>query len=237
MDPAHNRAFLLAKIITHIFPESRTPLPEPDVNMPPPSYEQVVDPNAPLPNMENPYDEEDSDSEVEELEAEAEAKRRAAAQADADNNDITITVNSAIHVRGHGNVLGAMSEERIQDILKELLRVEEGHRANVSLAATRRPRIHLTVTCPMTVTGDRNIVSPNLGDVAKFMSAHKERVARGGGSGANAAGAQGSSDTSTPEMVDAGELGEGSGGRGVKREAEEDVEVGSSTKRLSVPRA
>jgi hypothetical protein len=135
----------------------------------PPAYHTVVDPNMPIPNMRSPYDPEEEEEEKEE------------------DDTPEITVNAATQVRGHGNVISTaqMDSMRIATLLAAILNgkiPEPGSplqqpQTLPSMAAPRPedrtkrtfPRINITVNCGATVVGDRNIVGPRLGEVARQM--------------------------------------------------------------------
>jgi hypothetical protein len=135
----------------------------------PPAYHTVVDPTMPIPNMRNPYDPEEEEDEKDE------------------DDTPEITINAATQVRGHGNIISTaqMDSMRIATLLAAILNgkipepgipLQQPH-TSPSMAAptpedrTKRvfPRINITVNCGTTVVGDRNIVGPGLGEVARQM--------------------------------------------------------------------
>jgi hypothetical protein len=144
-------------------------------DMQPPAYHTVVDPTASISNMHNPYD------------------------AEEENEDETpeITINAATQVRGHGNIISIaqLDSVRIANLIAVMLsggkladpaNSEAGHTlpSLASLASEPKPsrhypKINITVNCGATVTGDRNIVGPGLGDIARQMQvAQREKAAQ-----------------------------------------------------------
>jgi hypothetical protein len=135
-------------------------------DMPPPAYHMVVDPAMAIPNVNSPYDSED------------EAERE---------GDCTpeITINAATQIRGTGNIvsIAQMDSARIATLVTTLL--NEGSLPNVacppqtpvSSPSTSRTelrtkacrKLNITVNCGATIIGDRNIVGPGLGDIARQM--------------------------------------------------------------------
>ncbi|KAF1911889.1 hypothetical protein BDU57DRAFT_413930, partial [Ampelomyces quisqualis] len=141
-------------------------------NMPaPPAYHTVVDPNEPMPNVRNPYDHEEEDEK--------------------DDDDVPdITINAATQVRGNGNIISIaqMDSVRIANLIAIMLhggKMPEPTSPSqpapaqtlpslASLVDEPRPlraypKINITVNCGATVLGDRNIVGPGLGDIARQM--------------------------------------------------------------------
>jgi len=134
----------------------------------------VVDANMPIPNLRNPYDH------VEEYE-------------DKDEEDAPeITVNAATQIRGHGNIvsIAQMDSVRIANLISAILSgdpdkaLSDGVRPLTPQSPTARvlatsrtetrgvkmyPSINITVNCGATIIGDRNIVGPGLGDIARQM--------------------------------------------------------------------
>jgi cytochrome c551/c552 len=149
----------------------------------PPAYHTVVDPNMPIPNLRSPY-EEDDDTEKEEEE-------------DIDTPEIII--NASTQIRGHGNIvsIAQMDSARIAGLITSLLNREDKNgdektpdtatpsssssppqtatqertsRTQVRGTTKKYPNtINITVNCGATIIGDRNIVGPGLGDVARQM--------------------------------------------------------------------
>ena len=141
----------------------------------PPAYHMVVDPEARTSNMSSPYD------------PETEEERE-------DNEDETpeITINAATQIRGNGNIISIaqMDSARIASLVATILSSDpvpsdpttptpptSPVQAPVtSLSSSRtemkkkgRLNVSITVNCGATVIGDRNIVGPGLGDIARQM--------------------------------------------------------------------
>lgn len=148
--------------------------PERD-DMQPPAYHTVVDPTASIPNMRNPYDPEDED----------------------EDDMPEITINAATQVRGHGNIISIaqLDSVRIANLIAVMLsggklpdpaNPETGHTLPSLASLTsepkpsrHNPKINITVNCGATVIGDRNIVGPGLGDIARQMQvAQREKAAQ-----------------------------------------------------------
>ncbi|KAH7414211.1 hypothetical protein DE146DRAFT_627274 [Phaeosphaeria sp. MPI-PUGE-AT-0046c] len=183
MDPHRNFALNTAKIRTILQSASQNSATsrrsEETSDMPaPPAYHTVVDPHAPLPNMQNPYDAIDDDEK--------------------DEEDVPeITINAATQVRGNGNIISIAQVDsvRIANLIAVMLQTtgndvkdtEPAARASTSTTTPshtlpslasltnptkptpRYPKINITVNCGATVIGDRNIVGPGLGDIARQM--------------------------------------------------------------------
>jgi cytochrome c551/c552 len=147
---------------------------------PPPSYHSVVDPNAPIPNLSSPYDPEEED--------------------DKEDDDTTeITINAATQIRGNGNIISItqMDSMRIANLIGTMMsggkmqepEVSQPHPQQaqtmtslVCLApepktSRQYQKINITVNCGATVIGDRNIVGPGLGDIARQMQAAQRNQA------------------------------------------------------------
>jgi hypothetical protein len=174
MDPHRNFALNSAKLRSILQSRntttSRTTAEAEDMPAPP-AYHTVVDPTAPIPNVRSPYDPEEED--------------------DKDDDDTPeITINAATQVRGNGNIISIaqMDSVRIANLIAVMLhggKVPEPASASQpqqaqtlpSLASLsfepkpsrRYPKINITVNCGATVIGDRNIVGPGLGDIARQM--------------------------------------------------------------------
>lgn len=124
----------------------------------PPAYHMVVDPNAPIPNLHNPYDPEDEDEKE-------------------DDDTPEIIINAATQIRGNGNIvsLAQMDSARIASLLTATLNGEQPtgitSPPSTPRARERSPRyltkMNITVNCGVTIIGDRNIVGPGLGDIAR----------------------------------------------------------------------
>jgi hypothetical protein len=144
-------------------------------DMQPPAYHTVIDPTASIPNMRNPY----------ELEEEHQ------------DDTPEITINAATQVRGHGNIISIaqLDSVRIANLIAVMLSggkiadvasSEAGHTLPSLASMTSEakpsrhyPKISVTVNCGATVIGDRNIIGPGLGDIARQMQvAQREKVAQ-----------------------------------------------------------
>ncbi|ORX97062.1 hypothetical protein BCR34DRAFT_593640 [Clohesyomyces aquaticus] len=184
-------------------------------NQPPPAYELVVDPSAPIPNLRSPYDpiteEEKEDTDDEEMEDDDEEEEEMATKKD----DSEVTINAGTQIRGHGNIISMspMDGGRIVGVLVGLLgggsvtptsqstapssalemataMANTNSNSNSSSPASATPvptqiqrtfqlknpsrRITITLNCGSTVVGDRNIVGPGLGEIARQMSAGRQ---------------------------------------------------------------
>ena len=134
----------------------------------------VVDPNMPIPNLRNPYDHIEEDEEKDEEDAPE------------------ININAATQIRGHGNIvsIAQMDSVRIANLISAILtgdpdkatpdcgRPLTPQSPTERVLATSRtemrgvkmyPSINITVNCGATIIGDRNIVGPGLGDIARQM--------------------------------------------------------------------
>lgn len=145
-----------------LLPDNTTSPPD----MPPPAYHMVVDPAMAIPDVNSPYDSED--------------------EAEKDGDCIPeIIINAATQIRGAGNIvsIAQMDSARIATLVTTLL--NEGSLPNVacppqipvSSPSTSRTetrtkpcrKLNITVNCGATIIGDRNIVGPGLGDIARQM--------------------------------------------------------------------
>jgi hypothetical protein len=139
----------------------------------PPAYHMVVDPNMPIPNLRSPYDPE------EEVEKEEEED---------DTDTPEITINASTQIRGSGNIvsIAQMDSVRIANLITSMLNgspaTKEEAPDTPSPAATpaqtsrtqvrgvkKWANVNITVNCGATIIGDRNIVGPGLGDIARQM--------------------------------------------------------------------
>ncbi|EAT85399.2 hypothetical protein HBH56_039050 [Parastagonospora nodorum] len=225
MDAHHDDTARLQAVLQAL---SRTPseteyMPAPPPP-PPPSYQSIAsDPIMPLPTMHNPYDAEDEHDE---------------------DDTPEITINAATQVRGHGNIISIaqMDSLRIANLIATILRGDSPSPspssspeattlpllASMTKPSRPYPRINVTVNCGATVIGDRNIVGPGLGDVARQMQvAHRNQVAQQAAKTAemqSMAQRHGlfAAQTVTPPMSRSGSAH--SDGAGVKRKADEEAE-------------
>jgi hypothetical protein len=175
MDPHRNFALHNAKLQSILQPRNSTPTSRPTSeteDMPaPPAYHTVVDPAEPVPNVRSPYDLDEEDDKD-------------------DDETPEITINAATQVRGNGNIISIaqMDSVRIANLIAIMLHggkvpeptssPQSQHGQTLpSLAslsfepkpARQYPKINITVNCGATVIGDRNIVGPGLGDIARQM--------------------------------------------------------------------
>ncbi|KAF2833114.1 hypothetical protein CC86DRAFT_461557 [Ophiobolus disseminans] len=253
MDPHRNAALNDAKLQTVLqsFITTTRSDNSSSEDMPaPPAYHSVVDPTAPIPNMHNPYDPEEEVGQEEDETPE-------------------ITINAATQVRGNGNIISItqLDSVRIANLIAIMLHGENVQGPTTpqpqtppqlphmlpSLAsltaepkpAKQYPKINITVNCGATVIGDRNIVGPGLGDIARQMQVAQRNAAVQAQQQAQAKGAavpatathetlyqaQASiaqnhglfaGQAPTPPMSRSSSL-QSDGSSGVKRKAEEDV--------------
>jgi cytochrome c551/c552 len=154
MDPSINQGLHDSKLDT-ILSSQHMPA------HPPPSYHMVVDPNAPIPNLRSPYDPEDDEKDDEDELPE-------------------VTINATTQIRGHGNIISVppMDAVRIAGLLHTMMYGPPGqssqsglHSPNEARAGRTKgiPKMNVTVNCGATVFGDRNVVGPALGDIARQM--------------------------------------------------------------------
>lgn len=187
MDPSRNLALENSKlqiILQQGAPRqgsSETPGSEPETVMPPPpAYHSVVQPTNTirLPSMHNPYDpfdeEEDKSDDVPE-----------------------VNINATTQVRGHGNIISIaqMDSMRIANLLSILVHggipsqediqpqpqpqpqqsQQQGQGRQVQMDRRLLSKINININCGATVIGDRNIVGPGLGDIARHMQIAQQR--------------------------------------------------------------
>jgi len=171
MDPHRNQALSDAKVQTilltllHQQPRPNTATAE---DMPaPPSYHSVVNPNAPIPNMHSPYHPEDEEEDEDEE--------------DKDDETPDITINAATQIRGNGNIISItqMDSVRIANLMGMMLyRPQAAQAPTPALKPVKNfLKFNITVNCGATVIGDRNIVGPGLGDIARQMQASQRNQA------------------------------------------------------------
>lgn len=172
MDPSRNAALHNAKVQTlNTQRHTSTPdIPSPEDMPAPPAYHMVVDPNMSIPNVRNPYDLEDEKDEDEEAQE--------------------IHINAATQVRGNGNIISIAQYDsiRLANLIAFMLnaartpepasptspQTQQPGQTLPSIAALSEndvrkpfPKININVNCGATVIGDRNIVGPGLGDIAR----------------------------------------------------------------------
>lgn len=138
---------------------------------PPPAYHSVINPNAPIPNLHSHLFDPDEDEKDE-------------------DDTPEVNINATTQIRGHGNIISIaqMDSVRIANLIAILLHggvsptLPPQHPAQAQQAHSpqqrhrpenreRRhwPKININVNCGATVIGDRNIVGPGLGDIARHM--------------------------------------------------------------------
>jgi hypothetical protein len=193
MDPFRNPALQSAKLEAILESSSSSASPSSSTHrveqntqtsleeMPaPPAYHMVVDPAMPIPNVRSPYDpEEDIEEEGKEHD---------------DDDTPEVTINAATQIRGHGNIISIaqMDSVRIANLITSLLSGEKTspdvaypttpptsvsaaavspqHTSRTEVRGVKKfPNINITVNCGATIIGDRNIVGPGLGDIARQM--------------------------------------------------------------------
>ncbi|PSN72813.1 hypothetical protein BS50DRAFT_582440 [Corynespora cassiicola Philippines] len=223
---------------------------------PPPAYHSVVDPNAPIPNLHDPYAAEEEDKDEDETPE--------------------VTINAATQIRGHGNIISIpqMDSLRIAQMVALMLGTvpqiqptqfnpaaaaaaaqqqgqqgtAQGAPAQPIFSSRKPPHVNITVNCGATIIGDRNIVGPGLGDIARHMqAANQSRAAQMQSQNVNLrAGGQPpqpqaypfqnhmptGAQVPTPPMSRSSSMGSS----GAKRKAEDEAE-GREGKRRVIPRA
>lgn len=212
MDPHRNQALSNAKlqtILQALIQSTPQPTSATAEDMPaPPSYHSVVNPMAPIPNMHSPYDPEDEDDEE-----------------DKDEDETPdITINAATQIRGNGNIISItqMDSVRIAGLIGTMLYGPQPAQASAPRppapkAAKQFPKFNITVNCGATIIGDRNIVGPGLGDIARQMQASQRNQALQAQAKGSAATAPVCSQNPTPPLSPT------SGSEsGVKRKAEDE---------------
>jgi hypothetical protein len=130
----------------------------------------VVDPNAPIPNLRSPYDPEDDEK-------------------DDDDELPEVTINATTQIRGHGNIISVppMDAVRIAGLLHTMMYGPPGQSSTQSglhtpphepraMRTKGVPKLNITVNCGATVFGDRNVVGPALGDIARQMQLARNQM-------------------------------------------------------------
>ena len=154
-------------------PEPRSAMP------PPPAYHTVVDSDAPIPWV-NPYDPEDEDAEK-------------------DDEMPEININANTQIRGHGNIISIAQVDslRIAHLLAVLLQggplthtqpqgqaqqqTAFGGAQQPSQERTEGrscPKVNITINCGATIVGDRNIVGPGLGNLARHIEQNRYQASQ-----------------------------------------------------------
>jgi hypothetical protein len=160
--------------------------------MPPPPYHTVIDPNSPIPTIHT-FDAEDSEREEEEEEEEDDTPQvdiNASTQIKGHGNIISIaqmdTVRIANLIAGllHGNMIAPTSLPQQQPPSTSTPEQSRGQAQAPAPQPTmppkprnnnRFPRIKINLNCGATIVGDRNIVGPGLGDIARHMQIAQQR--------------------------------------------------------------
>ncbi|KAH6615066.1 hypothetical protein C7974DRAFT_58335 [Boeremia exigua] len=193
MDPWRNAALQNAKIQTFLssardsaHSNTNQDSPEDHSDMPaPPAYHMVVDPEAHTSNMSSPYDPESEDE-----------------REDSEDDAPEITINATTQIRGSGNIISIaqMDSVRIAGLIATIVSGDPAHSeptssetstpppqvpvTNLSSNSNRTGRkkkgglnVNITVNCGATIIGDRNIVGPGLGDIARQMQLAQRNAA------------------------------------------------------------
>ncbi|KAF1930787.1 uncharacterized protein M421DRAFT_418268 [Didymella exigua CBS 183.55] len=182
--PALQNAKLRAILSSYRNPSSTDPrehIEESDMSAPP-AYHMVVDPEAQTCSMSS-------------YESEAEERE------DSEDETPEITINAATQIRGNGNIvsIAQMESVRIANLVATILSGDtipsdptapqtppipsppQGPVTNPSMSRTKGRRgglnVNITVNCGATIIGDRNIVGPGLGDIARQMQLAQRNTA------------------------------------------------------------
>ena len=149
----------------------------------PPAYHMVVDPEVHTPSMSSPYSHEDEEE-----------------RQDSEDETPEITINAATQIRGNGNIISnaQMDSVRIANLVATILSSDSEPADSTasptpssppqapvtSLNSSRTERrkkgglnLNITVNCGATIIGDRNIVGPGLGDIARQMQLAQRNAA------------------------------------------------------------
>ncbi|KAF1364835.1 hypothetical protein EJ07DRAFT_97682 [Lizonia empirigonia] len=183
MNPWRNSALQNAKLQAILSSYRRTrshPRQEDsEQDMPaPPAYHMVVDPEAPTPDMSSPYDLDDEER----------------SESSEDEEIPEVTINAATQIRGNGNIISTaqMDSVRIATLVATILSDEsvqadaatapQAPVTNLHSSRTERRKkgcinVNITVNCGATIIGDRNIVGPGLGDIARQMQIAQRNAA------------------------------------------------------------
>ncbi|KAF1830264.1 hypothetical protein BDW02DRAFT_507976 [Decorospora gaudefroyi] len=176
----------------------------------PPAYHVVVDPNLPTPNMTNPYAhiEDDDDTKEEDEDHVPEININAATQIRGHGNIISIAQMDSVRI---ANLVASILNGDIHTLPPAPASTPTPTPASDSLPSTppptagpeqtwrtqvrgikKYPNINITVNCGATIIGDRNIVGPGLGDIARQMQiAQRNQALRAQQAAAAVAAAQG----------------------------------------------
>jgi hypothetical protein len=183
-NPALQNAKLQAILSSYQTPSSTDPREQiEESDMPaPPAYHMVVDPEIQAPSMSS-------------YEPEAEERE------DSEDETPEITINAATQIRGNGNIISIaqMDSVRIANLVATILSGDSVSSdaptapqtppispprapvTNLSTSRTKAKRgglnVNITVNCGATIIGDRNIVGPGLGDIARQMQLAQRNAA------------------------------------------------------------
>jgi len=192
MDPFRNLALQNSKVQTLLQDQQRLPQTTTSGSdmPPPPAYHTVVDPTTPLPNMHNPYDADDEEKEDDDT---PEINVNAMTQVRGHGNIISIAQMDSVRI---ANLIVALlngavppsptvSSSQETDAGQQVPQASQAEAAGSSGAhrtqsesqrprawrrdARHMPKVNVTVNCGATVIGDRNIVGPGLGDIARHI--------------------------------------------------------------------
>ncbi|KAF2691154.1 hypothetical protein K458DRAFT_412469 [Lentithecium fluviatile CBS 122367] len=151
---------------------------------PPPAYHMVVDPTAPIPNLHNPYDADDEEKDDDDT---PEINVNAMTQIRGHGNIISIAQMDSVRI---ANLIVALLHGQVSPLVPPppAAATSEPHapappqpeasRTHADAPPRHRsrrgpqhhiPKVNVTVNCGATVIGDRNIVGPGLGDIARHM--------------------------------------------------------------------
>lgn len=146
-------------------PGTRYPLDPIDAPLDsPPAYDLVVDPGARIPN--NPYGENSSSSEYSERTNSEDNNPNGPYYRDPVDNTPEITINAATQIKGHQNIVSVstLDAKQIAEMVGVVVKASHG---------SSHSSINITINCGTTIIGDRNIVGPGLGEVARHMQQAK----------------------------------------------------------------
>ena len=159
-------------------------------NPAPPAYHTIVDPTLPIPNMTNPYDPQEEDCDTQETSDDTpEITINAATQIRGHGNIISIAQMDSVRIANliatvlsgetvETSKIGEEGDAAGRPITPESPTTQATATATARGECTsttqvrgvkRYSNINITVNCGATIIGDRNIVGPGLGDIARQM--------------------------------------------------------------------